>query len=103
MGRRRAWPGQASACPAERPAWGACDAELDPLVAFATAPKHDRQHNFSSGSGCKPGYDPCLPITGDLDCADVESLGVGAVRVTGTDPPAWMATVTVWAASEQED
>ena len=28
----------------------------------------------------------CLPIRGDLDCADVEAMGKAPVRVTGDDP-----------------
>lgn len=31
---------------------------------------------------CAPGYEPCLPITDDLDCAQVRRL----VTVTGADP-----------------
>ena len=37
------------------------------------------------GSGCAVGYTPCLPVTGDLDCADVRRLGRAPVRVTGAD------------------
>ena len=36
----------------------------------------------SSGGNCQPGYSPCLPITDDLDCPDVD----GPVNVTGDDP-----------------
>ena len=35
---------------------------------------------------CHPSYSPCLPIVGDLDCADVRALGVAPVRVLGSDP-----------------
>jgi micrococcal nuclease len=36
-----------------------------------------------SGSGCEPGYSPCVPrYPPDLDCADVK----GPIRVTGRDP-----------------
>ena len=38
----------------------------------------------SSGT-CHPSYTPCLPVTGDLDCADVRALGVAPVRVVGPD------------------
>ena len=38
-----------------------------------------------SGS-CHPSYTPCLPIVGDLDCADVRRLGKAPVRVSGSDP-----------------
>ena len=72
---------------ARRGAWGACEAQLDPLNAFATSPKHNRRHNFSSGgSACEAGYQPCLPVTSDLDCVDVEALGAAPVRVSGADP-----------------
>jgi hypothetical protein len=37
-----------------------------------------------SGS-CEPGYSPCLPVTGDLDCSDVRAMGLAPVRVTGSD------------------
>jgi hypothetical protein len=32
-----------------------------------------------------PGYSPCLPITGDLDCRDIEAMGLAPVTVTGSD------------------
>ena len=34
------------------------------------------------GGSCAPGYQPCLPVVGDLDCADVD----GPIYVTGSDP-----------------
>ncbi len=37
------------------------------------------------GGGCEPGYSPCLPVTGDLNCADIPSEKK-PVRVTGSDP-----------------
>jgi endonuclease YncB( thermonuclease family) len=37
-------------------------------------------------TGCHPSYSPCLPIVGDLDCADVRALGKAPVRVLGSDP-----------------
>jgi endonuclease YncB( thermonuclease family) len=39
-----------------------------------------------SGSQCHPSYSPCLPIVGDLDCADIRARGVAPVRVLGSDP-----------------
>ena len=39
-----------------------------------------------SGSGCMAGYSPCLPVTDDLGCGDVRSLGKAPVVVTGSDP-----------------
>lgn len=37
-------------------------------------------------ASCHPSYTPCLPVVGDLDCADVRALGVAPVRVLGSDP-----------------
>ena len=39
-----------------------------------------------SHATCHPSYTPCLPIVGDLDCADVRALGVAPVRIVGSDP-----------------
>ena len=38
------------------------------------------------GSSCHTSYSPCLPVVGDLDCADVRALGKAPVRVLGSDP-----------------
>ena len=35
---------------------------------------------------CHPSYSPCLPVVGDLDCADIRAMGVAPVRVLGSDP-----------------
>lgn len=51
--------------------WLGADTGKDP--ARATVP--------TTGE-CHPDYEPCLPVTGDLDCSDVRV----AVTVTGTDP-----------------
>ncbi|MGH3112745.1 MAG: thermonuclease family protein [Gaiellaceae bacterium] len=70
-------------------AWGACRATLDPSSGFQTRPKGSGGNGAVdlSGSGeCMDGYSPCLPVTGDLDCADVQALGKAPVRVTGSDP-----------------
>jgi hypothetical protein len=50
--------------------------------------KRRRQERDSSGGGsdCMGGYSPCLPVTGDLDCADVVAMGRAPVRVRGSDP-----------------
>jgi hypothetical protein len=37
------------------------------------------------GSGCEPGYSPCLPRVADLNCADIPA-SKKPVRVTGSDP-----------------
>jgi endonuclease YncB( thermonuclease family) len=39
-----------------------------------------------SAGDCHPSYSPCLPIVGDLDCADIRRLRVAPVRVLGSDP-----------------
>jgi hypothetical protein len=37
------------------------------------------------GSDCHPSYTPCLPIVGDLDCADVRDMGKAPVSIKGPD------------------
>jgi hypothetical protein len=39
----------------------------------------------TTGSGCQPGYSPCLPRVADLNCSDIPSFK-RPVRVTGSDP-----------------
>ncbi len=39
----------------------------------------------SAGSGCQPGYSPCLPRVADLNCADIPS-SKKPIHVTGSDP-----------------
>src|SRR3990170_4133624 len=39
-----------------------------------------------AAGNCHASYSPCLPIVGDLDCADIRSMGVAPVRVLGSDP-----------------
>jgi micrococcal nuclease len=70
-------------------AWGACRATLYPSSGFRTRPKTVGGNGAVAPLGrgdCMEGYSPCLPIAGDLDCADVEALGKAPVRVTGADP-----------------
>lgn len=67
----------------ERGAWGACRARLDPSGGFQTSALG---RETALGSGCTAGYSPCLPVTDDLDCVDVRSLGKAPVVVTGNDP-----------------
>ena len=69
-----------------RGAWGACRAQLDPTGGFATVAKTPPRRQAATGAGCMSGYAPCLPITGDLDCADVRALGKAPVVVGGDDP-----------------
>ena len=56
--------------------WRACAATTIRPVAPSPVP----------AGNCHPSYTPCLPVTDDLDCADVRALGVAPVRVTGSDP-----------------
>jgi endonuclease YncB( thermonuclease family) len=71
---------------ARRGAWGACEAKLDPMRAFRTQPKRNEPNPVTPAQeGCEPGYSPCLPITGDLDCPDIEAMGLAPVIVTGSD------------------
>jgi len=37
------------------------------------------------GSGCEPGYSPCLPIVSDLNCSDIPD-SKKPIHVTGSDP-----------------
>ena len=57
-------------------AWKACGATIRPVVPSPPSP----------AGNCHPSYTPCLPVVGDLDCADIRALGVAPVRVTGSDP-----------------
>jgi len=51
----------------------------------AATPKPTRKAGGGGGSSCHDAYRPCLPITGDLDCADVRAMGLAPVRVVGPD------------------
>lgn len=53
------------------------------------APPAAPSTSSSSGSGCTPGYSPCLPPASDYDCAGGSGDGpkyTGYVTVTGSDP-----------------
>lgn len=39
----------------------------------------------ATGSGCQPGYSPCLPRVADLNCSDIPD-SKKPIRVTGSDP-----------------
>jgi endonuclease YncB( thermonuclease family) len=66
--------GRAKSAPAG--VWKACGATIRPVVPSPPSP----------AGNCHPSYTPCLPVVGDLDCADVRALGVAPVRVNGSDP-----------------
>jgi micrococcal nuclease len=51
----------------------------------AATPKPTKRPAAGGGSNCHPSYEPCLPITGDLDCADVRAMGFAPIRVVGPD------------------
>lgn len=70
---------------AHRGLWGACrathlrpDEAVDAIRAGAPA-------GGASSGGCEPGYSPCLPVVGDLDCAEIPA-SKKPVHVTGSDP-----------------
>jgi endonuclease YncB( thermonuclease family) len=60
--------------------WKACaTAAVPPTPTPAPAP-------VPVPAQCHASYSPCLPIVGDLDCADIRAMGVAPVRVLGSDP-----------------
>jgi endonuclease YncB( thermonuclease family) len=58
--------------------WRTCETRMTAPQPIASPPP-------AAGS-CHSGYTPCLPVVGDLDCADVRALGQAPVRVLGSDP-----------------
>jgi hypothetical protein len=46
---------------------------------------HSAAGKNPSGSGCQPGYSPCLPRVADLNCSDIPEAKK-PIRVTGSDP-----------------
>lgn len=44
-----------------------------------------RPPTTAPGGGCEPGYSPCLPITDDLNCDDIDD-SLKPIHVTGDDP-----------------
>jgi hypothetical protein len=80
-------------CPAEllpqepgrlQPPTGSSVQTTPPPSPTHPAPTHSA-NGQSTGTGCEPGYRPCLPIVDDLDCDDLES-SQRPVHVTGDDP-----------------
>jgi endonuclease YncB( thermonuclease family) len=72
---------------AHRGLWGACPTtQLRPDEAVDSGgPARAASGGAASGGSCEPGYSPCLPITGDLDCADIAD-SLKPIHVTGSDP-----------------
>lgn len=62
--------------------WKACAATAVPLAPTPTPTPTPTP----AAAQCHASYSPCLPIVGDLDCADIRALGVAPVRVLGSDP-----------------
>ena len=73
LGAYRTAESRAKSAPAGT--WKACGSPIRPVAPSPPA-----------ATKCHPSYTPCLPIVGDLDCADIRALGVAPVRVLGSDP-----------------
>jgi endonuclease YncB( thermonuclease family) len=69
---------EASAKSASAGRWQACGTTATPTPVPVVTPP--------AAANCHPSYSSCLPIVGDLDCADIRALGVAPVRVLGSDP-----------------
>lgn len=68
---------------ANRGVWGRCGGVDTPLEQPTQDPPTLEPPATDQGSGCAPGYSPCVPAyPPDLDCADVE----GPITITGNDP-----------------
>nr|WP_169813212.1 hypothetical protein [Nocardia jejuensis] len=70
------WPSQAAADP------------LTDLLCNSGSSQFCAPPPPPSGNKCHPSYDPCVPITGDVDCAGGGGNGpvfTGPVRVIGPD------------------
>ena len=56
------------------------------VIAIGTRPEPEED----DGGSCTPGYEPCVPVAGDVDCAGGSGNGPeyvdGPIRVTGSDP-----------------
>jgi endonuclease YncB( thermonuclease family) len=71
---------------AHRGLWGACPGtRLEADAAVSSGAAGAAGGGGAGSGGCEPGYSPCLPIAGDLDCADIPD-SEKPVRVTGSDP-----------------
>jgi micrococcal nuclease len=71
---------------AEASAKGATAGQWKACAAPAPAPTPRPTPSPSPSPSCHPSYSPCLPVVGDLDCADIRAMGVAPVRVLGSDP-----------------
>lgn len=66
--------------------WSACATATKPTPAAVPAPVPLVTPPSPPPSSCHASYSPCLPIVGDLDCADIRAMGAAPVRVLGSDP-----------------
>ncbi len=58
----------------------------EPAIPAPPLPtQRPKTHAPAAGGRCEPGYTPCLPVAGDLDCGDI-SDGLKPIHVTGNDP-----------------
>jgi hypothetical protein len=57
--------------------------QLQRDIRFKRPPRR-RGGGGGGGGACAPGYSPCLPVVGDLDCDDIPE-SKKPVRVTGSD------------------
>jgi micrococcal nuclease len=74
---------------ARRGLWGACPGTaLDPNRAVDSGTSGPAPKSVPSSGRCDPHYTGgCVPpYPPDLDCADIHALGIGRVRVVGSDP-----------------
>ena len=56
-----------------------------PPTAPKTHPQPKPKPTHAAGGSCEPGYSPCLPVTSDLNCADISDTSK-PIHVTGSDP-----------------
>jgi micrococcal nuclease len=61
--------------------WAACAAAPIAPISKPVPPRPP-----APDGNCHTSYSPCLPVVGDLDCADVRALGKAPVRALGEDP-----------------
>ena len=83
LGRYRA--AAASAKGARAGAWTACSSS-PPATAPLPVVSPPPPTQAPAPGGCHPNYTKCLPVVGDLDCADVRAMGKAPVQVIGSDP-----------------
>ena len=83
LGRYRA--AATSAKGARAGSWTACRSS-PPATAPVPVLSPPPPTQVPTPSGCHPNYTKCLPIVGDLDCAEIRAMGKAPVQVIGADP-----------------